>query len=419
MTATEPGYSPTSRRLLSLDAMRGFIMIMLAASGFGISRMAKLPATAPVWEVLDYEIWQRIAFQFTHPAWVSRTGFMGVSFWDLIQPAFMFMVGVAMPFSYRTRKNDGSSGVRRFAHAFWRAIVLVLLGVLLQSFRTKSTNWIFTNVLAQIGLGYIFVYILMHFHKRLQIAAFVGILIGSWYFMDRVTVPENYDFAAVGVKPDEGATFDGRFAVWSKNVGPAFEVEKRLLNWFPRPNDKPWSFHSGGYLTLNFIPSIATMLLGVFAGQLLISKRRDGAKIITLLLWGAASMLVALVADQFVCPIVKRTWTPSWVLFSGAWVLWMLAVFYLLFDLLPLRWIAFPFVVVGMNSIAMYLMGQMMRPWTTKVVETHFRKPIEWLVGDGAFDPNKFGSVVGPTGALVVFWLIAFWMYRHRYFVRI
>src|SRR5690606_11931742 len=104
-------------RLVPLDAYRGFIMLMLAASGFGIARFAQLPEDAPVWQEQNRQTWQTIAFHFDHPQWESRFGLMGVSFWDLIQPAFMFMVGVAMPFSYLRREKSGQSALRRFVHA--------------------------------------------------------------------------------------------------------------------------------------------------------------------------------------------------------------------------------------------------------------------------------------------------------------
>ena len=135
-------------------------------------------------------------------------------------------------------------------------------------------------------------------------------------------------------------------------------------------------------------------------------------------------MLLGLVAGWFTCPIVKKIWTPSWVLFSGAWVIWMLAAFYLVFDLWGqklrvLRWLAFPLVVVGMNSIVMYLMGQLMRPWTTRTCLTHFGSLLEAAYGPAATADDMYGRLTGPTLAFVVFWLIAFWLYRKKLFVRV
>ncbi len=409
------------QRLVSLDAYRGFIMVMLAASGFGVARLARLPEDAPVWLVLDYPIWQRIAFQFNHPEWISQFNLVGVSFWDLIQPAFMFMVGVAMPYSYARRQSIGHSGIRQLVHAAWRAVLLVLLGVFLQSQRADQTNWIFTNVLSQIGLGYLFLYILMPRKLPVQGFAFVAILVGYWVYFETYTPPADYDYAAVSAT--EEAVFEGGFNSWSKNANAGYQFDLWFLNLFPRP-DGEYRFNTGGYLTLNFVPSIATMLLGAFCGQLLRGDRKPWDKFALLLMGGATCMLLGLVAGWFTCPIVKKIWTPSWVLFSGAWVIWMLAAFYLVFDLWGqklrvLRWLAFPLVVVGMNSIVMYLMGQLMRPWTTRTCLTHFGSLLEAAYGPAATADDMYGRLTGPTLAFVVFWLIAFWLYRKKLFVRV
>lgn len=409
-------------RLVSLDAYRGFIMIMLAAAGFGIIKLAHLPESAPAWQTLDYAFWQRLSFNFDHPAWISQFHLIGIAFWDLIQPSFMFMVGVAMPYSYARRAMQGQSASRRFMHALWRGVVLVLLGVFIQSARTSSTNWIFTNVLSQIGLGYVVLYLLMRWKFRVQLAVFIAILVGYWLFFAFYKVPENYDFAAVKATGD--TIFEGRFAPWSKNANIAYRFDCWLLNLFPRPAGKEYLFNGGGYVTLNFVPSIATMLLGVFCGQLLRGDRAPRRKFGLLVATGAVCMVLGVMAGALLCPIVKRIWTPSWVLFSGAYVIWMLAAFYLVFDLLPLkrtvaRRLAFPLVVVGMNSIAVYMMGSLMRPWTVKMIHTHFGRLLEGLLGSGALDDKMFGRLVDPTTALIVFWLIAYWMYRKKIFIRV
>ncbi|MCA9124282.1 MAG: DUF5009 domain-containing protein [Planctomycetaceae bacterium] len=425
----QPMASPLERRsnttqpprLTSLDAYRGFIMLMLAASGFGIARLTRLPEDAPVWQVLDYDIWQDIGFQFDHPEWVSQFNLVGVSFWDLIQPAFMFMVGVAMPYSYARRESLGHSGFRQFAHAVWRAIVLVLMGVFLQSQRSEHTNWIFTNVLSQIGLGYLFLYLLAPRKPAIQWFAFAAILIGYCVYFESYTPPLDYDYSAV--KATDETIFRGDFASWSKNANAGYQFDQWFLKLFPNASDQT-SVNAGGYLTLNFVPSIATMMLGAFCGQLLRSDRKPWDKFWILIMGGACCMLLGLVAGWFICPIVKRIWTPSWVLFSGAWVVWMLAAFYLVFDLwgrrvTPLKWLAFPLVVVGMNSIAMYFMGQLMRPWTTRMCLTHFGSYLEMAFGPTLLADNMYGRIAEPTLAVIVFWLVALWLYRRKIFVRV
>lgn len=446
---------PVKQRLASLDAYRGFIMIMLAANGFGIAQFAKLESTSPVWQSWDREWWQNFAFHFTHPSWESITGWAGVSFWDLIQPSFMFMVGVAMPYSYARREKQGSSTTKRHLHAALRAIILVLMGVFLYSLREQQTNWIFTNVLAQIGLGYYFAYLLLGRSQRIQLIAFALILVGYWAFFKLQPPPDNYDFAAVNAMADNGEVFAAPYEAWSKNANAAHFFDVWLLNalrspvhptadgksakdvaavneggeakpkgsfirrwWFA--NSEPHTFNGGGYVTLNFIPSIATTLLGILCGQLLMVPVSHRDKLLSLLLAAFACLALGVLAHHTVCPIVKRIWTPSWVLFSGGYTIAMLAAFYFVFDVLPLRKLAFPLVVVGMNSIAVYLMSQLLRGWVTeKVVQIHFGGMLKSMFGEGAVSADAIGALVLPTATLAVFWLVAFWMYRNRYFIRV
>ncbi|MCA9047172.1 MAG: DUF5009 domain-containing protein [Planctomycetaceae bacterium] len=451
-------------RLVSLDAYRGFIMTMLAANGFGIAQLARLNSDNEVWQTFSYDTFQRLQFHFEHPPWESITGWCGVSFWDLIQPAFMFMVGVAMPFSSARRMAMGSGDLRRNLHALWRAVILTLMGVFLYSMRASQTNWVFTNVLAQIGLGYFVAWLLLQRSQQTQIAAFVAILVGYWGWFVMSPPPDGFDYTSVDASADNGEVYAGRFAAWSKNANAGHFFDVWLLNVLrdPKPdaaseNSTPtdsasasdtadgagtdnaapadnrgllrrWLFSSperythnaGGYVTLNFIPSIATTLLGIFCGQLLIASVSSRKTLMTLLLLAAGSLLLGVAAHHTVCPIVKRIWTPSWVLFSGGYVIGMLALFYLLFDMLPLKRTAFPLVVVGMNSIAMYMMGQLLRPWVGKhIVETHFGGLITAILGEHALDTHHIGAVVLPTSVFAVFWLTAYWMYRNRYIVRV
>ena len=453
-------------RLASLDAYRGFIMFLLAASGFGIASFAAIDRDSPVWQQSDYDLWQKISFHFEHPAWRSNftpsflqqadaeaaggSEFLkfGVSFWDLIQPAFMFMVGVAMPFSYARREATGQAAGRRLGHALWRAIVLVLLGVFLYSLGSDRTNWIFPNVLAQIGLGYFFVYLLLGRKLWLQVTVFTLILGGYWAAFKFQPPPADFNYAAVNASVENGEVYAGAFAPWSKNANAAHFFDFRFLNllrsipddeqaalgiatdaenWAPQPirnwlfaNSEPFLFNSGGYQTLNFVPSIATMLLGLMCGQLLLAPFGAGKKLGLLVGGGIICLLLGLVLAEFACPIVKRIWTPSWVLFSGAYVIWMLAGFYFLFDILPLKVLAFPLVVVGMNSIAIYLMGELLRGWTiNKVVRIHLTGLFETIFGTDALANDRYGPIIFTTAAALIFWLVAWLLYRRKAFLRI
>ena len=169
--AQNSSLTPTPQsRLISLDFFRGFTMFLLIAESTDIYDLLVSPE-------LNGTLLGAIGTQFHHHPW------NGLRFWDLIQPAFMFMVGVAMPFSLRQRAAAGESGGARLGHALWRALALVLLGVFLATSSGERTEWMFTNVLAQIGLGYFFVYLLLRFKWPVHAIACVVILGGYWYFM--------------------------------------------------------------------------------------------------------------------------------------------------------------------------------------------------------------------------------------------
>ena len=509
-------------RLVSLDAFRGFIMIMLAATGFGIAGFAAIDDSSPVWQVRNHEYWKNVSFSFEHPDWRSAFDYYKVSFWDLIQPAFMFMVGVAMPFSYARRSQQQQhSKFRLGLHALVRSLALVLIGVFLQSNGRQHTTWEFPNVLCQIGLGYFFAWCLLNFRPLVQVVALVVILVGYWALFYFNPPAADYDYAAVAASKEKGEVFEGKFAAWSKNANAAFYFDRWLLPqlrtvpepeptaapdasvrrtlssdwmpvvltsradekatqsedaptdatllfadpaadstapdtspqqapteqqptpetvetppalqepavptgpcWFRRAflhNDVPWKPNSGGYATLSFVPSIGTTILGMLCGQLLLAGGYSHWKKLGILIVAAGICLgLGILADMTVCPIVKRIWTPSWVLFSGGYVIGMLALFYLLFDIAPLKILAYPLVVVGMNSILMYMLGQTIGGWTkNNLIKLHFAGLIENVFGPKALDPEWYQPITLATGTFVVFWLFLYWLHRQRIYLRL
>jgi predicted acyltransferase len=326
----------------------------------------------------------------------------------------MFMVGVAVPYSYARRAEEGHTFRRQFAHALVRAAVLVLLAVFLASGvgSGRTTRWEFTNVLGQIGLGYPCLLFLLNRRLSVQAAITAAILVGYWALFALYPAPAaGFAYAGVGVTPTDlagGAVREGFFAHWNKNSNVAAAFDLWFLNLFPRSS--PFQFNPGGYATLNFVPSLATMILGLMSGELLRGPRPAGEKVRRLLWGGLGLVLVGVVAGYTVCPIVKRIWTPSWALFSGGLVVWLLAAFYWVIDVAGYRrWSQF-LVVVGMNSIAIYLMSQLMRPWMGEVLRTH--------LGAAPFT-GAYGPMVRDLLTLGVFWVILWWMHRRRIFLRI
>jgi predicted acyltransferase len=320
----------------------------------------------------------------------------------------MFMVGVAIPYSYASRKARGDSDRRILAHTFLRALLLVLLGIFLTSAHEPRTAWIFPIVLCQIGLGYPFVALLRGRGSVVQLGALAAILAGSWALFALWPLPgSDFDFAAVGLEKWHD-WLPGFFAHWDKNTNAAAAFDQWLLNLFPR--DAEFRFNEGGYQTLNFVPSMATMLLGLLAGELLRGPRTKGQKLGLLVAAGAVCLALGLLAGQFACPLVKRIWTPSWALYSAGWTFGMLAGFFLVIDVWGWKRWAFPFVVVGMNSIAMYCLAQLSKGWIAGQFRIH--------LGPDIF-AGLYGPIVQSVAVLFVLWLICFWMYRRGIFLRL
>lgn len=413
----QPLLTPEPERLMSLDAYRGFVMLALVSHGLGFPGIAKRP------EYQDSQVWQMLGYQFDHVPWV------GCSFWDLIQPSFMFMVGVALAFSIAARAGRGQSWGQMALHAAWRSIALILLGVFLRSVGRERTNFMFVDVVTQIGLGYFFLFLLSGRRMIEQFIWAMAILVIYWVaFFNYPLKVDNFDPVAVGLPADWQHTA-GIAAHFDKNANLASDFDRWFMNLFPRK--EPFTHDPGGYATLNFIPSLATMIFGLMAGGLLRGTGGHGKKILWMLLAGAAALGAGLALDHFgICPLVKRIWTPSWTLFAAGCTLWMLAGFYLVIEVVRLRFWAFPFVVVGMNSIAIYCMDKLIRPWILDTMELHFGKDI--FTGKSIIDAlnriprvelpymrAEFVPVVENVVAIFALWLICYWMYRRKIFLKI
>lgn len=378
---TDQPEETANERLLSLDVYRGVVMLALATSGLGLAKaFAKSESSIGQW----------LAFQGSHPDWNSQFGIIGLSAWDLIQPAFMFIVGVSMPFSYEKRARLGESYARRMRHAWTRAILLTLLGVFLQSLRKDETNWLFTNVLSQIGLGYGFLFFLVGRSVKVQLLTGWLILVGYYALM--VFLPRGLEDWKAHF--ENGSTFPQQFDLW-------------FLNLFPR--DKEFTGHA--YSTLNFVPSIVTMLMGLMSGQVLKDKDRSPTEKVRWLLIPAIICLVTgAILGLTICPVVKKLWSPSWVLYSGGYVIALLALSYWIIDVKKWNGWVFPFVVVGLNPLTMYLLGMISKGFTRDALQRH--------LPDFLFT-GTHGPIVEACLIALIFWLILWWMYRNRIFLRL
>lgn len=386
-------------RLTSMDAYRGLVMFLMMAEVLHLGRVA---AAHP-----ESLFWRFLALHQSHVEWV------GCTLHDLIQPSFSFLVGVALPFSLASRASRGQTTAQAWMHAAWRSLVLILLGVFLRSVGREETRWTFEDTLSQIGLGYLFLFALGGRSMRVILAALGLVLAGYWLaFLLYPLPPAGFDYAAVGVPPTWTQHASGLAAHFNKNSNLAWAFDTWFLNLFPR--SIPFTHNGGGYSTLSFIPTLGTMILGLIAGRWLRAAMPARERLRRLLLAGAAGIAAGLLLHAVgLIPLVKRIWTPSWTLFSGGCCFLLLAGFYWLIDQRGWRRWAFPLVVIGMNSIAIYVLVHLIDGFLLDAVRTHFGKDAFSIFGESK------ASLVSGGYLLVVFWGMLYWMYRRKLFLRI
>lgn len=397
VTASETR-SQISARLVSVDAFRGLVMVLMLAE---VMRLPQVALAFP-----HSLFWRIVGFNTDHVEW------QGCSLHDLIQPAFSFLVGAALPFSIASRVRKGQSFPQMLGHAAWRAFLLIALGIFLRSLHSRQTYFTFEDTLTQIGLGYVFLFLLGFSRLRTQVITFALIMILFWAAFAMYPAPgTNFDYARVGVPPNWEHNYTGFLAHWNKNSNLSWAFDGWFLNLFPR--EQPFAFNEGGWSTLSFIPTLGTMILGLLTGEWLRGSRSKTHKLQGMAIAGVVLLLFGLVLQWAgICPIVKRVWTSSYTLYSGGWVVLILAGFYALIDWKGWRGWGFPLVVVGMNSIAIYVMAWTMKGFVGDALGRH-------LGGAFGVAGETFQPVLHGFAVLVVFWCILFWMYRKKIFLRI
>ena len=384
-------------RLMSLDAYRGFVMFLMAAEMLHVPEIAgHFPSST---------VWKWLAFHSDHVDWT------GCSLHDLIQPSFSFMVGVALPFSLVSRSSLGQTRTRLWIHALWRSLILILLGVFLRSIGEKQTYWTFEDTLSQIGLGYPFLFALGFASTRARWMSLAAVLVGYWLLFVGYTPSSDWSAAAANAASDSAHSFTGFFSHWDMNRNPAWAADCWFLNLFPRA--EAFIGNDGGYCTLSFIPTLGTMILGLLGGQWL-KDRATSDPTKKLLLAGIACMAAGWLLELLhICPSVKKIWTPAWTLFSGGWCFLFMAAFYVVIDVRGWKGWAFPLVVIGMNSIAMYVMAHTVEHFFAQALLTH-AGPRPFLLLGKELQPLLHGAAV-----LFILWLILLWMHRRKIYLRV
>jgi predicted acyltransferase len=391
--------APGVTRVPSIDAFRGFVMFLMLAEAMRLWTLHDaFPASG---------FWAAVAYNTTHVPW------QGCSLHDLIQPAFSFLAGASLPFSIASRQARGETFGRMLGHTLRRSAILVLLGIFLRSMERPQTNWTFEDTLTQIGLGYTLLFLLAFASFRVQAGVFVAILVGFWAAFVLYPLPgATFDYAAVGVPAGWPHLYSGFLAHFNMNSNVSWAFDTWFLNLFPR--ESPFRFNDGGWSTLSFIPTLATMMLGTWAGAWLKSSRTAGEKLKGLVVSGVALTLAGLVLQWLhVCPIVKRIWTSSYTLYSGGLILLILAGFYASIELRGWKRWSFPLMVIGANSIAIYVMSWTMEHFVSGSLATHVGSAPFLLLGP------PFELALRGIGVLLVFWWILHWMYRRKIFIKI
>ena len=328
---------------------------------------------------------QVVVPHLSHEPW---EGFLA---WDLIMPLFLFVVGTAMPLSFTKRLSRGQSKPRLFLHVIFRVIVLWILGMVVQGRLLQydlSQLRLYSNTLQAIAAGYLITsVILLSVRVHWQAVFTVVLLLAYWGLLALVPVPSH------------GAgqfTEEGNLAIY---------LDKLILGPYQDGTTYTWILSSMTFAT--------TVLMGALAGQLLQSNLGKGRKVLFLLASGVACIYIGSWWGK-IFPIIKHIWTSSMVLYAGGWSLLLLGVFYLVLDVMRLRILAFPFIVIGRNAIFAYLAGSLFawhRPVFRNVAEV-FLAGLEPRLG-------IWYETVVAAGAFMVLWLILLCMYRRKTFIKI
>jgi predicted acyltransferase len=359
-------------RLASIDALRGFDMFWIIGGGTLFRSLTK------VW---PNPITETIRGQLSHVKWE------GFQFQDLIWPLFLFIVGVVIPFSISRRVERGENRGRLFLHIFKRMVMLILLGLILRGllrFDWPNMNW--TSVLGRIGVCYfIAAVIVMYTGWRTQAVITGAILILYWLAMMLIPVP-GYGAGIL--------TFEGSFSSC---------VDRLLL-----PGGQAYRYFDHSVVILPTLTATCTVFLGVLTGHWLRSSFSGNRKAAVLAIAAAACLIVGYVWSWHF-PLNKKLWTSSFVMYAGGWSMLLLAFFYWIIDVMEYKKWAFFFIVIGMNPITIYFL---IRVVNFTGIAKYFLQGVLSYAG-------SFSTVGLLLGVLMVRWLLLWFLYRHKIFIKL
>ncbi len=359
-----------SERILSIDFFRGITMFLLIGEFSELYGNLNDP-------YFKGTIISFIGTQLNHHAW------NGLHFWDLIQPFFMFIVGVSMPFSFTKRWNKGDSWGITFQHALKRSFWLLFLGWALYCIGPGKVEFHFTNVLSQLSVTYLIAFLLMRKAVKWQLlVSFVLILVSFLLYQFWSATGFNQPYVA-----------DHNFGTW-------FDV-----NVFGIMNGGHW-------VSFNALSTSAHTIWGVIAGMILMNDWSPVKKVKILLLAGLVGVVAGYSIDPWI-PIIKRICTPSFVIVSGGWSLIALALSYWMIDVVKFkRGIRF-FAIVGMNPLFIYLFAHI----GGNEIIAKLYKPFVPIF----FSWGGLLTIDIVVSSLVWFslWFICYFLYTQKIFIRV
>ncbi len=363
--------SNVSKRLFSLDVFRGMIMFLLIAEAAGFHH--------GIVALTEGTVFHSVALQLEHHPW------NGLRFWDLIQPFFMFIVGVAMPFSFRKRLASGDRGAVT-KHVLRRCLLLFSFGVLLHCVYSHALVWELWNVLVQLAFTILIAYALMNLPHRLQIGISIVLLL-----LTEIA----YRFYNLEAPYAQGHDSFGSF------------VDQLVME---QVNEGYWVF-------INFVPTAAHTIWGVVCGQLLLKNLPETQKIKSFLIWGSAALVLGFALDWLaITPIVKRIATSSFALASGGFAILTMTLFYWAIDVKEnhRKWLRI-FSVVGTNSIFIYLFAE--------TVGHQWFRDFGMIWTDGLLGPiglsEKVLVVLNSLLVLFIFWYITYFLDKYKVYFKV
>ena len=364
-------------RVMSIDALRGFDMFWLM-NGRAIA--IALAALAGGW-------WNQTArTQLSHSDFGGH--WVGFTFWDFIAPLFLFVIGLSMPYSISKRLERGDSRRALYRHIVQRTAVLILLGWVLNNWLAFQFPLRLSGVLPRVALSYfVAALIVMGASTRGQVAWTGGILLGYWAAMALIPVP-GYG-AGVYTAAGNLSGYIDRLLLPGKYCCAPYV---------------PYGDHMG---ILGTFPSAMHVMLGVFCGYLVRSALPQGRKLLILAGGGAASVVLGLVWGQ-VFPIIMPLWTSSFVLFTNGLSMLLFALFYWIIDMRGYRKWAFPFVVIGMNAITIYVVQELI----------HFRDIADIFFRGVILHSGGLAHLVSAVTLVGTEWVFLYILYRKKIFIR-